>query len=413
MFGTLVKESAMFSLSQLKADKFRTFLSLLGITIGIFSIVAVFSVVDAMQASVSKGFEVFGKDVMYVMQYPLLPEDGGEYKWWEYRSRPNITEEEYGFLRENVITPSVLADFISLKSPLKKGRYSYGSGILMAVDAGWNAVSPINMDKGRYFTEAEFKTGSAAVVLGTESCEALFPGVADPVGRSVRTMGRDLNVIGVMKKNGESMVSIIEYDKAAIIPMSFVKSIVSPDDVGLTLVAMPRNASGKDDLKEEITQLMRRKRHLKPVQKNNFSVQELSMAMNQVASIMSIVNLVGWIIGGFSLLIGAFGIANIMFVSVKERTNQIGIQMALGAKKSFIMGEFLFEAILLSLLGGLVGILLVYLVSVTVPKESLDITLTFGNILRGLLLSAAIGVLSGFFPARAASRMDPVAAINS
>ena len=128
---------------------------------------------------------------------------------------------------------------------------------------------------------------------------------------------------------------------------------------------------------------------------------------------MSIVNLVGWIIGGFSLLIGAFGIANIMFVSVKERTNQIGIQMALGAKKSFIMGEFLFEAILLSLLGGLVGILLVYLVSVTVPKESLDITLTFGNILRGLLLSAAIGVLSGFFPARAASRMDPVAAINS
>lgn len=151
---------------------------------------------------------------------------------------------------------------------------------------------------------------------------------------------------------------------------------------------------------------MRTRRHLKPVQKNNFSVSELSMAIKEVDNIMGIVNIVGWIIGGFSLLIGGFGIANIMFVSVKERTNQIGIQKALGAQKTFILGEFLFESVFLSLVGGIIGILLVYVGSFFVPKGVLEITLTASNILEGLGISLVVGLISGILPARDAADLD-------
>ncbi|MCI2081914.1 MAG: ABC transporter permease [Bacteroidales bacterium] len=413
IFGSLVKESALFSLSQLKADKFRTFLSLLGITIGIFSIVAVFSVVSAMKISVSKGLDVFGKDVMYVMQYPLLPEDNGEYKWWEYRNRPEIKEDEYKFLKKNVTTPCIMTDLMSFDGNFKRGRYSLASGGALAVSENWEQVSSVDIMRGRYLTDSEIGNGSPVAVIGSKVSSSLFPDTDNPVGKSFKVNGRDVTVVGVLKKSGESMVTIIQYDKSIIVPMNFGKNIVSPDETGLTVVAMAKNASSKDNLKEEIKQLMRRKRHLKPVQKNNFSVDELSMVLKEVSKAMSVVNIVGWIIGGFSLLIGGFGIANIMFVSVKERTTQIGIQKALGAQKSFIMGEFLFEAVLLSLVGGIVGILLVYLVSLIVPKGMLDIILTFHNVLGGLLISIIIGILSGFFPARAAADMDPVAAINS
>jgi putative ABC transport system permease protein len=412
IFGSLMKESAMFSLSQLKADKFRTFLSLLGIVIGIFSIVAVFAVVSAMRKSIKSGFSSFGSDVMYVMQYPILPEEGGEYKWWEYRNRPQVSDEEYRYLRENVSVPSVVTSYYTYSKTLKFGRNSFSGGIL-AADKGWDKVSTVDLGNGRYFTDSEIENGSAVTVIGSAVMKALFPNGETPEGKMIKVGGNEVSVVGVLKPAGSSVVQIMNLDEAVMLPMVFSKSIVSPKQQGMTIVAMADDPSQKEVLKNEIIQLMRTRRHLKPVQKNNFSVSELSMAIKEVDNIMGIVNIVGWIIGGFSLLIGGFGIANIMFVSVKERTNQIGIQKALGAQKTFILGEFLFESVFLSLVGGIIGILLVYVGSFFVPKGVLEITLTASNILEGLGISLVVGLISGILPARDAADLDPVIAINS
>jgi ABC-type antimicrobial peptide transport system, permease component len=412
IFGSLVKESAMFSISQLKADKFRTFLSLLGIVIGIFSIVAVFSVVSAMRQSIASGFSSFGSDVMYVMQYPILPEDGGEYKWWEYRTRPQVTEEEYKFLKENVSEQSIITAFLDYSKTVKYMRNSFSSTVC-AVDKDWEKVSSVNLAKGRYFTEIELENGSAVTILGSAVADALFPNGQNPEGKTIKVAGRDVVVIGTLAPSGSSMVQIMDLDDAIMISYNYSKVMVSPKQTEMTIVAEAAEKEQKDALKNEIRQLMRTRRHLKPMQKDNFSVSELSMLIKEVDGIMGIVNIVGWIIGGFSLLIGGFGIANIMFVSVKERTNQIGVQKALGAQKEFILGEFLFEAVFLSLIGGIVGILLVYVVSLFVPKGVLDIVLTGSNILEGLGISLAVGLISGFLPAKSAADLDPVIAINS
>jgi putative ABC transport system permease protein len=412
IFGSLVKESAMFSISQLKADKFRTFLSLLGIVIGIFSIVAVFSVVSAMRQSIASGFSSFGSDVMYVMQYPILPEDGGEYKWWEYRTRPQVTEEEYKFLKGNVSEQSIITAFLDYSKTVKYRRNSFSSTVC-AVDKDWEKVSSMNVAKGRYFTEIELENGSAVTILGSAVADALFPHGQNPEGKTIKVAGRDVVVIGTLAPSGSSMVQIMNLDDAIMISYNYSKFMVSPKQTEMTIVAEAAEKEQKDALKNEIRQLMRTRRHLKPMQKDNFSVCELSMVIKEVDGIMGIVNIVGWIIGGFSLLIGGFGIANIMFVSVKERTNQIGVQKALGAQKEFILGEFLFEAVFLSLIGGIVGILLVYMVSLFVPKGVLNIVLTGSNILEGLGISLAVGLISGFLPAKSAADLDPVIAINS
>ena len=206
IFGSLVKESAMFSISQLKADKFRTFLSLLGIVIGIFSIVAVFSVVSAMRQSIASGFSSFGSDVMYVMQYPILPEDGGEYKWWEYRTRPQVTEEEYKFLKENVSEQSIITAFLDYSKTVKYMRNSFSSTVC-AVDKDWEKVSSVNLAKGRYFTEIELENGSAVTILGSAVADALFPNGQNPEGKTIKVAGRDVVVIGTLAPSGSSMAN--------------------------------------------------------------------------------------------------------------------------------------------------------------------------------------------------------------
>lgn len=409
----LMGESVIFAFSSLKTDKFRTFLSLFGVSIGIFSIVAVFTAVNALQNNIKQGFNAFGGDVIYLQQWPWGPDQGGEYKWWEYRKRPPVTEDEYNYIKSFSKTAEEVTYFSSFYKIFKRDRNYFNNGYVIAVSPNINKVINYEIEFGRDFSIMEGRGAANVVVIGYNVAEVLFP-EGNAVGKTMKVGGKTANVIGVIKKQGKSMVQIFDTDNAVMVPLNFGKTMYNVSRSGGMIAMSPKDKIDKEEFLFETKQLLRSHRRLKPAQKDNFAVNEITFLTNIVSEILKVVNIVGWVIGGFSLLIGGFGIANIMFVSVKERTNQIGIQKALGAKKYVILTQFLVEAAVLSIAGGVLGVLLVWIPSLFLQNnETFPLVLTFGNAIKGLVIAAIIGLISGLIPAYNAANLDPVKAINS
>lgn len=409
----LVKESISFASGQLRGDKLRTFLSLFGVTIGIFSIVAILTALDALKESAKRGFDLLSQDVVMVSTYPFTPEeeDGGEYKWWEYMRRPPITKSDYEFVKAHSKYAGSIARIIWFNSTVKYGRNSIDDALLCGVTYEWNSVSPFDIEEGRYFTNEECDRGMPVALLGYDMAEELFGGVS-PIDKIIRIGGAPVRIIGVVSKQGNNIVTLVEYDKAVMLPIEYAADFANTRDADIFVKPYPN--VDKENFTDELRQLLRNARRLSPLEKNDFSINELTFITSIVDKIFSTLSTAGWVIAGFSLLIGGFGIANIMFVSVKERTHIIGIQKALGAKHYVILSQFLSEAIFLSVAGGAMGILLVFIISLLIPQnETVVITLSLYNIFGGLFIAAIIGVISGIVPAMKGASLNPVDAINS
>ena len=420
VFVRSIRESVAFALQQLQGDKFRTFLSLLGVSIGIFSIVAIFTAIDALQENVRRGFDTISGDLVQISKWPMMGEDEQgnsdmtqEFKWWEYMRRPNTTYEDYKFLKANSQLGEDISFSIYTNYTASYGRKSVSRASVECITHNYNKITKFEVDQGRYFTPDEDQRGAAVAVIGAEMATSLFENEY-PVGRKIKIGPTIATVIGVIEKQGESMVSVGDIDHAIYVPLNFGRYMVNPRWAENTIYALPKAGVAQQDLVDELRMLLRAHRRLAPDQKNNFSINTMGFIMDAVGQVFSMINIVGWVIAGFSLLIGGFGIANIMFVSVKERTNIIGIQKALGAKKYVITVQFLTEAALLAIAGGVIGILLVLLGVLVIPEsESFTLTLSAGNILWGLLISTLIGLLAGVIPAWVAASLNPVDAINS
>jgi putative ABC transport system permease protein len=422
----LFHESVIFAYSQLKGDKFRTFLSLFGVSVGIFTIVAIFTAIDALSDNVSKGLDSFGGDVIQISAWPMDPasEDDGtgnsgtnngetEYKWWEYLRRPSPSLTDFRFISENSKLAGACAFSSMFSKTVKYDRNSVNNCSIGAVSYDWDKISNAALAEGRYFTREEMQTGKSYGIIGFEVSKKLF-GEESPIGKRIKLDGMDVMIIGKYAKQGESIVNIFNSDEYLIIPYTFGRYFVNVDDSDLGIYVRPKVGVSQDDFAGELTQLMRAVRRIEPGVKNNFSINKMTFVLNAVQSTFASINIVGWIIAGFSLLIGGFGIANIMFVSVKERTNIIGIQKALGAKKYVILTQFLVESAFLSIVGGLVGVLLVAVVVLCIPKGAeFTIALSLGNIIKGLSIALVIGLISGMAPAYVAANLNPVDAINS
>lgn len=260
---------------------------------------------------------------------------------------------------------------------------------------------------------SETQSSVPVAILGYAVAENLFAG-EDPINKIIKLGNSNTRVIGVMKKAGESIVNIFDTDNSVLIPYSYAGTLFNVKRSSAMICLKPHDNVSRDEFIQEMRQLMRAVRRLKPKQKDNFALNEMTFLLNSTKEIFGGINLAGWIIGGFSILIGGFGIANIMFVSVKERTNLIGIQKALGAKKYTILTQFLAEAAVLAIAGGAVGILFVSLLVMAVgSNESFPMQLSAYNVIRGLMISSVIGIVSGFLPAYTAANLNPVDAINS
>lgn len=407
-----ILESFRFAWQALRSNITRTVLSLLGVTVGIFAIVAVFTIVDSLERSIKESMSFIGDKVIYVQKWPWQFGEG-EFTWWKYFQWPEPTYNEYKFLYENLETAAAVAviDFKG-NTTVKNGSNSLNA-LIQGASYEYNIISDVPIAEGRYFSPIETDAGRQVAIIGAEVAETLFPN-RSPIGKEFKLAGNRFVVVGVQEKKGESLIEFGgNPDTKCLIPYAafsklFQSGRPSPDIVVKGL----ESDEGLLEVEAEITGLMRTRRGIKPRDENNFSINRPEAAAQAISGVFGVLTLAGWVIGSFSILVGGFGIANIMFVSVKERTNLIGIQKSLGAKNYFILFQFLFEAVMLSLVGGGVGILLVFLMSF-VPLGSLDIVMLPKNIMVGLGVSSVIGVLSGIVPAMLAARLDPVIAIRS
>ncbi len=409
----LIAESVRFAWQALKSNLLRTILSLLGVTIGIFAIISVFTLVDSLERNVRESMSFIGDKVIYVQKWPWTFESNRP--WWKYFQWPYPTVREYRVLERNLTNDAGVAIFAERgNNTFKHRNNSFSSAGLLGISYDYNKVNEVPVEEGRYFVPQEVDAARNIAIIGDEVATALFPHT-QPLGQEIKISGHKFVVIGVMEKQGENMFGGPNFDNMAIIPFgAFGKMFdVGPDGLGAAIAIKGREEDqGLLELEYEVRGMMRNIRGLRTTDEDNFALNRPEMITSAIGGFFEVVGLAGWVIGGFAILVGGFGIANIMFVSVKERTNIIGIQKSLGAKNYFILFQFLFESVFLSVLGGGIGILLVFLLTL-IPQEMMKISLSVGNITLGLGVSAVIGMLSGIIPAVLASNLDPVIAIRS
>jgi putative ABC transport system permease protein len=412
MFFKLLKEGFIFAFNSIIVNKLRTFLSLFGITIGIFSIISVFTVLDWMEKSIRDSVSSLGNNVLYVQKFPWS--FNSNLAWWDIIKWPAISDQDYQAILKKS-TKSETACFAVFQPEKKKYKKNIASDVTVgAITMEFQNIRSFEVDKGRYFSPSEASTGKNVAVLGAVIATKLFDR-SDPVGKEIIIAGFKTLVIGVLKKEGKGGISDDGLDEVTLIPINYGKSFINMRNrfIEAQLMIKAKPGVAIEELSDETTMILRAARSLRPEETSNFSVNRASMISQGFDSIFVAINIGGWIIGGFSILVGGFGIANIMFVSVRERTNIIGIQKALGAKRFFILQQFLVESMLLSIIGGLLGVFMIFLGTLVINYVwDLDMYLTIGNVFLAIFISGLIGVVAGYAPANAAAKMNPVEAIG-
>lgn len=416
IYWKILIQSFRLSFEEIRASKLRSYLSLMGVAIGVLCVVSVRTAVSSLEKNIQNSFASLGTDILYIQKWPWIW--GDDYPWWRFLNRPNVNERELERLSKQMHTAEAVAlmNWATNRPTVKYYDRSAENVTLTAATQDYNLIKNLDFTQGRYFTQNEFRNGAHVCLLGATICETLF-GASTAEQKEIRIGGIKMRVIGVLKREGDDLFGMT-LDNTIVIPYNSLALFESENNDPL-LALKPKEGIAFDEMKYEARGAMRAIRRLAPNQEDNFALNKMSVFTDGISSILSFVGFAGFIIGGFSMLVGGFGIANIMFVSVKERTNIIGIKKALGAKQIYILMEFLLEAILLSLLGGLVGLGIMYVLIEALQwylrvyqESSFVFYITASNLFTGFIISFVIGVISGFIPAWQASKMRPVDAIR-
>ena len=412
MFLRLLKEGFLFAVNSVIVNKLRTFLSLFGITIGIFSIISVFTVLDWMEKSIRDSIATLGDNVVYVQKFPWS--FSRNLAWWDIIKWPAVSLEDYEAIMKKS-SRSESSCFVAFQPRQIKYKKNVANDAMVAAGTiGFQDLRSFEIESGRYFSSFEVSTGKNVAVIGAEIAKRLFDNI-DPIGKEITIGGFKTTVIGVIKREGKGGISDSGLDEVTMIPINFGKTFINLRNrfAETQLMIKARPGISIVELTDEVTMILRAARRLSPGEESNFSVNKASLLTQGFDAVFAGINVGGWLIGGFSILVGGFGIANIMFVSVRERTNIIGIQKALGAKRFFILQQFLVESMLLSILGGLLGIIMIFIGTLVVNYLwDLNMYLTLGNMFLAIFISGLIGIVAGYAPAYAASKMNPVEAIG-
>ncbi|MFM1828567.1 MAG: hypothetical protein RL624_808 [Bacteroidota bacterium] len=410
----LIQFSFIQAIQELRVNRLRTTLSLLGISIGIFCIIAVLTVLDSMERNIRKEVATLGSDVVYINRWPWMDEVG-EYKWWDFLRRPSMGVKELKAVNGLPHVQFATLCFSESNLTIKNNQNELSGVNVYAVMPYFENTQNLEIVRGRYFSTTELEAGTACGVLGDKLYNELFPSQLNPIGTYVFYHGKKIKIIGLLKKMGQSM-SGFDFDNGILVPYYVTSSMLDLKSLQYDpmLIVKASNEKSLEEMTYELTGVLRAVRKVKPTEANNFAINKLSQISDRLDTIFATINIVGFVIGGFSLIVGAFGIANIMFVTVKERTKMIGLKKAIGAPAATILMEFLTEAVILCLLGGLFGIISVFLLSLLATYlADFEMVLTLKNIGIGTSISLLVGVLAGYIPAKKAAALNPVEAIRS
>lgn len=415
----IIYQSFILAIQELYNNKLRAFLSLTGISIGILCIVSVLTAVDSLEKNIKGTIESLGNNLVFIEKWPW--EFKADYPWWKYLSRPQVNMNELKLIQEkSKLSESVAYEIIMQNAKLNHDQQVVGGVMVSGITQEYNNVREMNIIEGRFFTDLEFTNAQSCCIIGYAVNATLFPNDSTCLGNYVKYNGDKLRIVGVLKKEGKDLLNISN-DNSVYVPGSYLMKYVDPTNFNIAqrILIKPKDGVELDEIKSELSGILRSKRKIRPADEDNFALNQISMLTSIFDPVFSLLYLVGLCIGIFSILVGGFGIANIMFVSVKERTSLIGIKKALGAKNVYVLIEFLIEAVLLCLFGGIIGLIMVYGMFAALnhfiqgTEMNFDFHVSALNLSLGLGISILLGVLFGIVPAWRASKLNPVDAIRS
>jgi putative ABC transport system permease protein len=410
----IISSSFKMAIQELWTNKLRTFLSLFGITIGIFCIIGVLATVQSLEHNIQTEIKSLGTNTIYIDKWEYGAGSGGDYPYWKYVNRPAPAYNSIHYIKER--TPSAKYTAFRIRTVTE---IEYNNNILSNISSNgitndFHHIQPIEISNGRYISTAEFEAGSPVIIVGNSIAEQLFTNAATAIGRQIICRGKSLQIIGVIKKQGKQMIGGWDFDQSTLIPYQFAKGIMNERKADPLILVQGKAGINTKALKDELSGTMRAINKLSPAKEDNFSLNDINDFSAVISNIFSGVNIGGWAIAALSLIVGMFGVANIMFVSVRERTSQIGLKKAIGAKRRVIMAEFLLESAFLCIIGGLIGLLLVFaLAQILTNVLHFPVFVSPGYMALALLICIITGVLAGFIPALQASKLNPVVAIRS
>lgn len=408
---SIFQNSIRLTFQELRVNKLRTGLSLTGVAFGIFCIIGVLTTVNSLEQNIQNEVKSLGSNTIYIDKWDY---SGGPNKpFWKLRARPVMKNEEAGLIRERSLLTGEVTYLMQSTANISYKDEVIENGTVYCINEDQISIQPIQFEAGRYFSSNEFTNGTNNGIIGYTNAEDLFGSAERALGKQVDVKGKKITIVGVIKKEGKSFIGW-DYDKCIMINNKYAKQLFDPEFSNPILIVKGKQDVTTDALTQELRGIMRQIRKLSPLQEDNFSLNTVEAFSKAISDSFVTINIVGSIIGGISLIVGMFGIANIMFVTVKERTPIIGLKKAIGAKSKTILAEFLMEAAILCILGGAIGLFLVYILTLILsgPLE-FPVHLSAPMITTTFIICLVIGVLAGIIPASRAAKMDPVKAIRS
>ena len=412
-FFEIIWSSLKIALQEFRSNKLRTFLSLFGVTIGIFCIISVLSTVGSLEQAIQKDIKSLGTNTVYIDKWEY---SGGEnYPWWKYVKRPEPREAEMEALKLKVPSAANIAFIIEINNTIEFEDNIINNIKYYGVTEDFFNIQTVEIILGRNLMQSDYDYSSNSVLIGYELAKALFGTPENAIAKAVKIKdGKTANIIGLIKKQGKSILEPWEFDNCLLMVTGFLKQVIPERWANPKIMVQGREDTPMELLKDELAGAMRSLRKLKPTEADDFSLNDMDTISKFASEIFSGVNMGGWAIAALSLVVGMFGVANIMFVTVKERTSQIGLKKAIGAKRSTILTEFLLEAAFLCILGGLIGLLLVFILTqIFSAVLGFTVFISLDIVLLAIGICIVVGILAGIIPASIAARMDPVVAIRS
>ncbi len=410
----IIGSSFKMALQELWKNKLRTFLSLFGITIGIFCIIGVLATVNSLEHNIQNEVKSLGTNTIYVDKWDYSAGGGPDYPWWKYVNRPSPKYEEMKQIKARTQGAKFAAFNINVQDNVEYGGNVLSNVKIYGVSEDFDDIQPVEVRYGRYISTSEFNQGSNAVIVGNDVSEKLFGEAELGPGKHISVRGKELVIIGVMRKQGKQMIGGWDFDQSIVIPYGFARTIMNELKADPIIMVQGQDYLSSKALKDELTGTMRAIHKLPPGREEDFSLNDINDFSDAISEAFVGMNIGGWAIAALSLIVGMFGVANIMFVSVRERTSQIGLKKALGARKLVILAEFLLESAFLCVIGGLIGLTMVFgLTQLLSSALNFPVFVSTGYMFLAIGICIVVGIVAGFIPAMQAAKMDPVEAMRS